>query len=160
MVASDHRTYVYVGLAGEGDYIGEGGIVRRGDDEEQWRDISKGLLENAQVRGLAIRPDDPKIVFAGTDTGVYRSKDRGDTWEALNDTTSGHEVWSLAIHPDNPNVILAGYEPCSISRSDTTPIRMSCDRKSRRISRKGADSKNSCVFKLHRPRRVSSCFTS
>ena len=118
MVAVDHRTFVYVGLAGEGDYIGEGGIVRRADGEEGWTDISKGLPENAQVRALAIQPDDPTTVFAGTDTGVYRSKDRGETWEALNDATSGHEVWSLAIHPDNPNVILAGYDPCSISRSE------------------------------------------
>ena len=30
MVATDHRTYVYVGLAGEGEYIGESGSVRRG----------------------------------------------------------------------------------------------------------------------------------
>ena len=83
MVASDHRTYVYVGLAGEGDYIGEGGIVRRADGEENWTDISAGLPANAQVRALAIRPDDPQIVFAGTDQGVFRSKDRGASWETL-----------------------------------------------------------------------------
>jgi len=118
MVTSDHRTYVYVGLAGEGDYIGEGGIVRRADGEEAWTDISKGLPANAQVRGLAIRPDDPQIVFAGTDKGVFRSEDRGESWEALSNPAPGSEVWSLAIHPDNPNVILAGYDPCSISRSD------------------------------------------
>ncbi|MEC8909794.1 MAG: hypothetical protein VYC44_02275, partial [Chloroflexota bacterium] len=117
MVASEHRTFVYVGLGGEGDYIGEGGIVRRADGEEDWTDISKGLPDNPQVRALAIRPDDPKIVFAGTDKGVFRSKDRGETWEALNDAEAGREVWSLAIHPDNPDVILAGYDPCSISRS-------------------------------------------
>lgn len=117
MVASDHRTYVYVGLAGEGDYIGEGGIVRRADGENDWTDISKGLPNNAQVRALAIRPDDPSIVFAGTDKGVYRSKDRGDSWETLSNPAPGNEVWSLSIHPDNPDVILAGYDPCSISRS-------------------------------------------
>ena len=117
MVASDHRTYVYIGLAGEGEYIGEGGIVRRADGEEQWTDISKGLPDNPQVRALAIRPDDPKIVFAGTDKGVFRSKDRGENWEALDDAGTGQEVWSLTIHPDNPDVILAGYDPCSISRS-------------------------------------------
>ncbi|MCI0789215.1 MAG: hypothetical protein J4N69_11125, partial [Chloroflexi bacterium] len=60
MVASDHRTYVYIGLAGEGEYIGEGGIVRRADGEEQWTQISNGLPDHPQVRALAIRPDDPK----------------------------------------------------------------------------------------------------
>lgn len=117
MVASDHRTFVFLGLAGEGDYIGEGGMLRRADGEDEWVDISKGLPANPQVRALAIRPDDPKIVFAGTDKGVYRSKDRGDTWEALNDAGPGKEVWSLVIHPDNPDVMFAGYDPCSISRS-------------------------------------------
>ena len=117
MVATNHRTYVYIGLGGEGDYIGEGGLVRRADGDEEWADISKGLPDNSQVRALAIRPDDPKVVFAGTDKGVFRSKDRGETWEELDDSTPGHEVWSLTIHPSNPDIIYAGYDPCSISRS-------------------------------------------
>lgn len=117
MVATNHQTYVYIGLGGEGDYIGEGGLVRRADGEEEWSDISKGLPDNPQVRALAIRPDDPKVLFAGTDKGVFRSDDRGETWDALSDSPDGHEVWSLTIHPDDPNVIYAGYEPCSISRS-------------------------------------------
>ena len=117
MVASDHRTYVYIGLAGEGDYIGEGGMLRRADGEEQWTDISKGLPANPQVRALAIRPDDPKVVYAGTHQGVYRSDDRGEHWEALEEPGPGKEVWSLVIHPGNPDVIFAGYDPCSISRS-------------------------------------------
>ena len=117
MATSDHRTYVYVGLAGEGDYIGEGGILRRADGEEEWKDISKGLPSNPQVRALAIRPDDPKVVYAGTHQGVFRSDDRGEHWEALEEPGPGKEVWSLAIHPKNPDVIFAGYDPCSISRS-------------------------------------------
>ena len=117
MATSDHRTYVYIGLAGEGDYIGEGGMLRRADGEAQWTDVTKGLPDNPQVRALAIRSDDPKIVFAGTDKGVFRSNDRGENWEALEDAGAGKEVWSLIIHPDNPDVIFAGYEPCSISRS-------------------------------------------
>ena len=43
MADSNHLTYVYIGLAGEGDYIGDGGLVRRADGEEQWTDISQGL---------------------------------------------------------------------------------------------------------------------
>ena len=94
MAASDHRTYVYIGLAGEGDYIGEGGLLRRADGEEEWADISKGLPANPQVRALAVRPDDPKTVYAGTHQGVYRSNDRGEHWESLEEPgparKSGH----------------------------------------------------------------------
>lgn len=117
MVTSDHRTYVYVGLGGEGDYIGDGGMFRRADGDEEWTDIAKGLPANPQVRALAIRPDNPNVIFAGTDHGVYRSEDRGENWKALEEPGPGKEVWSLSIHPTNPDVIFAGYEPCSISRS-------------------------------------------
>ena len=34
MASQDHRTYVYVGLAGEGANIGDGGIYRWADGEE------------------------------------------------------------------------------------------------------------------------------
>ena len=53
MVATNHRTYTYVGLAGEGDYIGEGGLLRQADGEDAWEDISAGLPGNPQVRAPA-----------------------------------------------------------------------------------------------------------
>ena len=117
MTDSDRRTYVYIGMAGEGDYIGDGGLLRRADGEDQWEDISKGLPANPQVRALAIRPDDPQVLYAGTQQGVYRSDDRGGHWEALEAARPEQDVWSLAISPNDPDVIFAGYEPCSIARS-------------------------------------------
>ena len=99
MAAAVHWTHVYLGLAGEGDYIGEGGLLRKADGEGEWQDISAGLPENPQVRALLLSRDDPQRVFAGTQDGVYRSNDRGQTWEALNDPSEGREVWSLAAHP-------------------------------------------------------------
>ena len=117
MAAAGHRTHVYLGLAGEGDYIGEGGLLRKADGEGEWQDISAGLPENPQVRALLLSRDDPQRVFAGTQDGVYRSNDRGRTWEALNDPSEGREVWSLSAHPNDPDVVFAGYEPCAIARS-------------------------------------------
>ena len=117
MVATNHLTYTYVGMAGEGDFIGDGGIFRQADGEEDWQDISAGLPGNPQVRALMIKPDNPAVVFAGTQDGVYRSQDRGDSWERLADPADGREVWSLAAHPSDPDTIFAGYEPCAIARS-------------------------------------------
>jgi photosystem II stability/assembly factor-like uncharacterized protein len=117
MVATNHRTYTYVGLAGEGDFIGEGGLLRQADGEDAWKDISAGLPGNPQVRALLLRADDPAVVFAGTQGGVYRSTDRGASWQRLSDPAGGREVWSLAAHPSDPDTIFAGYEPCAIARS-------------------------------------------
>ncbi len=117
MVATNHRTYTYIGLAGEGDYIGEGGLLRQADGEDAWEDISAGLPGNPQVRALLLKANDPAVVFAGTQDGVYRSADRGASWQRLSDPAEGREVWSLAANPSDANTIFAGYEPCAIARS-------------------------------------------
>ena len=117
MVANNHRTYVYIGLAGEGENIAEGGMYRRLDGEDEWQSIANGLPSNPQVRALLIHPDNSAIIYAGTQEGVYRSDDRGERWESLDSPGEGYDVWSLASHPDNPDVIFAGYEPCSVYRS-------------------------------------------
>ena len=50
MAVENHRTYVYVGLAGEGQNIGAGGLYRRADGDDEWRSIARGLPRNPQVR--------------------------------------------------------------------------------------------------------------
>ena len=117
MAVAGHWTHAYLGLAGEGDYIGEGGLLRKADGEDEWQDISAGLPENPQVRALMLSRDNPQRLFAGTQDGVFRSDDRGKSWQALGDPSDGREVWSLAAHPNDANVIFAGYEPCAIARS-------------------------------------------
>ena len=117
MAVEQHQTHVYIGLAGEGEYVGDGRLLRKADGEDEWRDISNGLPENPQVRALLLRPGKPAVIFAGTQEGVYRSNDRGGHWEALDDGAQGNDVWSLAVHPNDPDVIFAGFEPCAISRS-------------------------------------------
>ena len=117
MTGTAHRTHIYVGLAGEGEFIGEGKLLRKADGDDEWQDISRGLPDNPQVRALLVRPDNPSMVYAGTQEGVYRSSDRGGHWEGLDDAAQGNDVWSLAVHPNDPEVIFAGFEPCSISRS-------------------------------------------
>ena len=118
MANTDHQTYIYIGLAGEGNDIGEGGLMRRADGDDQWQSMTNGLPDHPQVRALAVHPNDPAVVYAGTQLGTYRSDDRGEHWEALESPRPGMDVWSLAFHPNQPNVLFAGYEPCAIYRSE------------------------------------------
>ncbi len=118
MANNGHRTHIYVGLAGEGDNIAEGGLLRRAEGQDDWQAITNGLPSNPQVRALLTHPDNPAVVYAGTQLGVYRSDDRGDHWEALESPRDGMDVWSLAFHPSDPDIIYAGYEPCSIYRTE------------------------------------------
>ncbi len=124
MAANGHRTTVYIGLGGEGPLIvgtdgpplGEGGLYRRTDGEQEWQSSYNGLPEHPQVRALAVHPKNPQVVYAGTQDGVYRSEDKGDHWKATQSLKG--DVWSMAFHPSNPDVLLAGYDQGMICRSD------------------------------------------
>jgi len=118
MTGNQHRTFVYVGLAGEGENIGQGGLYRLEEGEEKWEPVTNGLPENPQVRALLIHPENPKIIYAGTNQGPYRSDDRGDSWHPMGTPRDGMNVWSLAFRPHNTQVIYAGYEPFGIYRSE------------------------------------------
>ncbi len=118
MAQNEHRTHIYVGLAGEGDNIGEGGLLRRAEGEDEWQSVANGLPSNPQIRALLAHPENPAVVYAGTQMGVYRSDDRGEHWEVLESPREGMDVWSLAFHPSDPDVIYAGYEPCAIYRTE------------------------------------------
>jgi len=70
------------------------------------------------VRALAVHPSKPEIVYAGTQSGAYRSGDHGEHWERVAMPDHGLPVWSVLFHPHNPDTILVGTENCEIYRSD------------------------------------------
>lgn len=86
---------------------GGGGVYRSDDGGRNWNLIGLG---HETVRALAQAPTNPKILVAGSLTGVYRSKDEGATWERI--TPAGHpdlkNFDSLAFDPKDENIIYAG----------------------------------------------------
>ena len=120
MTATTQRSHVYAGLAGEtapGRVI-KSGLYRMSDDDGEWKLVTRGLPEAPAIRSIAVHPSKPHVVYAGTQSGPYRSTDNGDHWEKVNVPDNGKPVWSLMFHPRDPNVIFAGYEDCEIYRSD------------------------------------------
>ena len=117
---SNQESHIYLGLAGE---TGRGRVVQSGlfgmaDDKDEWETLQRGLPEMPAVRALAVHPQQPEIVYAGTQSGPYRSADRGEHWEKVDVPDHGLPVWSVLFHPHDPDVILIGYENCEIYRSD------------------------------------------
>ncbi|MEA2788309.1 MAG: hypothetical protein QOG73_715, partial [Acetobacteraceae bacterium] len=113
-------SYVYLGLAGE---TGRGrtvqsGLYRMADGNDEWQALHNGLPEAPAVRALAVHPLDAEIVYAGTQSGPYRSGDRGLHWEKIAVPDHGLPVWSFLFHPADPKVVFIGYENCEIYRSD------------------------------------------
>ncbi len=116
----NRQSYIYVGFAGE---TGRGrevhsGLHRLAEGDNEWRPIQTGLPEAPAIRALAVHPLHPEIIYAGTQSGPYRSADRGEHWERVNVADHAQPVWSITFHPHDPKVMFIGYENCEIQRSD------------------------------------------
>ena len=84
------------------------GILRTSDGGHTWRRLPDPRLK--AVWSIAFYPDDPKILVAGTETGVFESWDSGFTWERLT-SDQGPEikpVVSLSFDPADPMILYAG----------------------------------------------------
>ena len=110
MTTSSNNTYVYVGAEASGLY-------RLSPGSTQWEELTIGLPVNPIVPGVAIHPDNPEVVYAGTQDGPYRSTDRGGHWERLDYPSSGPPVWTFLFRPGEPKVMYLGTAPGEIYRS-------------------------------------------
>lgn len=87
--------------------------VSRAERDGSGRWAVDHLLTDLQVTCLAADPSDPRVVYAGTkERGVWRSEDRGRTWQPRG--MDGQVVKSLAVSPHDPNVLYAGSKPALI----------------------------------------------
>lgn len=86
----------------------DGGLWVSHDAGKNWS-MSQGL-KGQSIRAFIQAPSDPRILFAGTLDGVYRSTDTGGTWTLISppDSHEIHEVESVAVDPADPNIIYAG----------------------------------------------------
>jgi photosystem II stability/assembly factor-like uncharacterized protein len=85
-----------------------GGLWVSHDGGRKWSEIAG--LHGQSIRAFAQAPSNPKMLFAGTLDGVFRSTDAGASWTQISPPGSHeiHEVESLAIDPVNPEVIYVG----------------------------------------------------
>ena len=118
--AEHSKSHVYVGFAGE---TGRGRVVHTGlwrmaDGANEWQPLSKGLPEAPAIRALAVHPETPEIVYAGTQSGPYRSNDRGEHWEKIDLPGHGLPVWSFLFHPHDCDTIYVGCDSAEIYMSD------------------------------------------
>jgi len=58
-------------------------IYRTHDFGKTWTLVTNGIPDNTFVRTVRQDPSEPKLLYAGTETGVYVSFDDGDHWQSL-----------------------------------------------------------------------------
>ncbi len=82
----------------------QGILFKSVDGGVNWTDIYTTI--SGYVYSLAIDPNSPNKIYAGTYSGVYRSSDSGLSWIKNNGYVYSYE---LAIDPTNPDIIYSGY---------------------------------------------------
>jgi len=90
--------------------------------EEQWNSlgpvgvdfatdptVKQWGIVSGRVKGLAVHPTDPNILYAGAGGGgIWKSTDGGQTWADKSGELHLLTFGSIAIDPSNPEVIYAG----------------------------------------------------
>lgn len=110
------KSNVLVGIAGyvgRPDATGAVGVFRR-NGNGTW----KHVLADAECFTVDVHPTNPDVIFAGTNNGVYRSTDRGATFNRTNFPDAGKQVWSFLVAGENPNLVYAGASPIDVYRSE------------------------------------------
>ena len=92
-----------------------GGILKSTNGGARWARVNNGLISSWQgnpyvpfARFLAINPENSEIIYAGTDVGVFKSVNGGDSWNPIASGMPPRYITSLAIDPENPNHVYAG----------------------------------------------------
>ena len=118
-LAADPETagVLYAGLRETADRGVDGGVYRSVDGGATWTSASEGLPLPVTVLELAVQPDDPDTLYAGTTRGVFRSTDGGDSWAPTDDRLPT-PVASVAVDPLRPARLYTGSDDRRLFVSD------------------------------------------
>jgi len=94
------------------------GLLRSTDAGATWHQIPD--LRNQQVRAIAFKRANSKIIAAGTDTGVFTSQDGGNTWTRISplDNAQLRPVVALSFDPKDSATLYAGTPHLAWKTSD------------------------------------------
>ncbi len=126
---------VYMTQTGRRDDDSQVYIWKSSDFGESWHDIS-GNIPFGPVNVIREDPVDKDILYAGTDGGVFISKDGGEKWDVLGNLPFVY-VHDLAIHPRDNMIIIATHGR-GMWVMDANPVNEK-DKRDSRTNDEGAD---------------------
>jgi len=96
---------VYVTNHGMNSRMNHPGLYHTENDGLKWtRAAANGLT--GQIKSLAVHPADARIVAAGTDSGLYLSRDAGETFSLH---VAGRQVLGIGFELDGRHMLFSSY---------------------------------------------------
>ena len=102
-------------------------VLKTTDWGATWTSVSGDLPDGGPVYDVTEDPSNPALLFAGTETGVFASVDRGQTWRRLGDGLPTVPVYDLIIHPRERDLIAATHGRSIWILDDITPLEQMTD---------------------------------
>lgn len=106
-----HPTNPEIVFAGGFCYNGSayiGSVFKTTDGGYHWSDVSSGISENYNyVYCIVFDSSSPNTLYAGCNSGIYKSVDEGVSWSKL--TTGFRNVYSMAMDPHTSVIYAACY---------------------------------------------------
>jgi photosystem II stability/assembly factor-like uncharacterized protein len=98
------------------------------DYGENWKAIRNGLPDdNGTVHVIREHHRNPKLLFAGTEHGLYFSVDQGARWHRLKLNLPTVPVDDIAIHPRDNDLVLGTHGRSIWILDDITPLEQMSD---------------------------------
>jgi photosystem II stability/assembly factor-like uncharacterized protein len=98
-------------------------VFRTEDFGKSFVEIGRGLPENAYVWVLREDARNPELLYAGTELGLYATRDSGKSWERLHlknlPTVAVHD---LLVHPRENDLVVGSHGRGLFLFDDATPI--------------------------------------
>jgi photosystem II stability/assembly factor-like uncharacterized protein len=117
-VAASDPNVIYVGTGSacpRGNISPGVGMYKSTDAGRTWRHI--GLRNAGTIGRIKIHPTNPNLVYVAVlgnlfapskERGVYRSRDGGETWQAVHTLSDRTGAVDLTMDVKNPNILIAG----------------------------------------------------
>ena len=97
-------------------------VLKSEDRGASWVSIAGDLPEFGNVRAFAEHPDDPNLLFVGTEIRPFASLDGGGSWIPLENGIPPSPVHDLKVHPRDNALVVATHGRGFFVVDDLTPL--------------------------------------
>jgi photosystem II stability/assembly factor-like uncharacterized protein len=87
----------------------EGDVYGRSNPTKPWRSVSFDMVADIRVNAFStILPSDRGFLYAGTELGVYKTTNGGNTWELKNQGLGDEYIYALLMDPNDRRRVHVG----------------------------------------------------